>query len=279
MKRKKVVIGLLIAIVSASVAGLSAFRYLQERPATALASEPGDAGSPVVVASRDLALGSVVRGEDVRTVRWPAESVPEGYAGRVEDVVGRGVISDVRANEPLLDSRLADPSGGGGLQVTIPAGMRAVSVRVDEVIGVAGFVLPGTRVDVLLTTNSSGDREAVSRVILQNVRAIAAGQEIQRDEDGTPMTVTVITLLVNLDDAERLVHAAAEGRIQLALRNTLDLDSVETSGSRISSLLSGRDREVTVTQRRVREPESASGEPTPGVIEIYQGGVRTLVSY
>jgi pilus assembly protein CpaB len=193
---------------------------------------------------------------------------------KTADVVGRGVITPLRINEPLLQTKLAELGSGGGLPITIPAGMRAVSVRVDDVIGVAGFVLPSTRVDVLVTLTPPGSGDARSRVILQNVRAIAAGQQIQRDEDGTPMTVTVITLLVTPEDAEKLVLAAAQGRIQMALHNTLDVDSTNTSGSRVSSLLTPPSRSAPV--RRTAAP---TPEPPPSVIELFRGGVRTLVSY
>ena len=184
------------------------------------------------------------------------------------------MITAVRLNEPLLDSKLAELGSGGGLPITIPPGMRAVSVRVDDVIGVAGFVLPSTRVDVIVTITPPNSSDTRGQVILQNVQAVAAGQEIQRDEDGTPMTVTVITLLVTPDDAERLVLAAAQGRIQMALRNTLDVDSTATSGARVSALLSPPRRSTPV--RRTAAP---TPEPPPSVIEFFRGGVRTLVSY
>jgi pilus assembly protein CpaB len=177
-------------------------------------------------------------------------------------------------NEPLLDSKLAELGSGGGLPITIPPGMRAVSVRVDDVIGVAGFVLPSTRVDVLVTLTPPGSQDTRSRVILQNVQAVAAGQEIQRDEDGTPMTVTVITLLVSPENAERLVLAAAQGRIQMALRNTLDVDSTDTSGSRVSVLMTGPARPAPA-----RRAAASAPQPPASVIEIFRGGVRTLVSY
>ena len=280
MNRRKVVLGLVLAILCGGVAGFSALRYLENRPVPLSASEPVDEGRPVAVAARDLPVGHVVQEEDIRVVRWPSEAIPEGYAETPADAVGRGVITEIRTNEPLLTTKLAELGTGGGLPITIPDGMRAVSVRVDDVIGVAGFVLPGTRVDVIVTLTPPGSQDSAGRVILQNVRAVAAGQEIQRNEEGEPMTVTVITLLVTPDDAERLVLAAAQGRIQLALRNTLDLDTLDTSGSRVSSLL-------TPPRRNPRPASTASSspaptperEPLPSVVEIYRGGVRSLISY
>jgi pilus assembly protein CpaB len=228
----------------------------------------------VAIATRDLDVGEIVLEDDVRLIAWPGEAVPEGYAGDATEVVGRGVITPVRINEPLLQSKLAELGSGGGLPITIPTGMRAVSVRVDDVIGVAGFVTPSTHVDVLVTITPPGSDDTQSRVILQNVQAIAAGQEIQRSEDGTPMTVTVITLLVSPENAEKLILAASQGRIQMALRNTLDVDSTNTSGSRVSALLTTPRRSAPV--RRTPAP---TPEPPPSVIEIFRGGQRTLISY
>ena len=273
MKRKKILISLTLAIISGSVAGYSALRYLEERPLTLVASEARDEGRHVAVAASALSVGSIVHEKDVRLVLWPSEAVPEGYAESAAEVIGRGVITEVRVNEPFLQSKLAELGSGGGLPIMIPTGMRAVSVRVDDVIGVAGFVVPSTRVDVIVTLTPSGSKDTASRVFLQNVNAVAAGQEIQRDEDGAPMTVTVITLLVTPEDAERLVLAASQGRIQMALRNTLDVDTLNTSGSRVSSLLAPRRR--TTTRRAAAVPQ----QPLPSVIAIYRGGVRTLLSY
>ncbi len=163
--------------------------------------------------------------------------------------------------------------------MTIPEGMRAMSVKVDEVIGVAGFVLPGTRVDVISVIAPSGStaRDPVSRVILQNVPTLAAGQTTTTDEAGKPLTVTVITLMVVPGDAEKLALAASQGRIQLALRNTLDQEQVETNGARVASLLTGpapvrQGRPVSAT------PPRATGSD-PAIIEVYRGGVRTLIKY
>jgi pilus assembly protein CpaB len=157
------------------------------------------------------------------------------------------------------------------LSIVIPEGMRAVSVKVDEVIGVAGFVLPGTRVDVLVTLNPSSEPEAAAtRVILQNVQTLAAGQMIQRDKDGTPVTVAVITLLVNPDEAQKLTLAATKGRIQLALRNTLDLEEVETTAIRAGNLIQQAERPVVkkTGKRRVR-PQ----------VEVYNGAKRSVTTF
>ncbi|MGH7550926.1 MAG: Flp pilus assembly protein CpaB [Gemmatimonadota bacterium] len=256
MKRKRRKwMALVMALVSGGTAGYLAMNYLGDRSnKPAVAGTPGQ--TPVVVAAQRLELGSVVGPGDVKIVEWPSSNVPVGYATSPEQVVGRGVIQPVMMNEPLLTSKLAQKGEGGGLPIVIPEGMRGVSVKVDEVIGVAGFVLPGTRVDVLVTINPNNDaEEATTRVILQNVRVLTAGQMIQKDAEGTPQTVTVITLLVTPEESEELTLAATEGRIHLALRNTLDMAEVQTEGVKAGELV--KTVEPVNTAPRVRR----SGAP------------------
>lgn len=275
MKTKRLFVILALAIVSGAVAGWSALRYLQDRPTTLTAAEAPTQSTPVVIATRDVGLGEVLTEADLQVVDWPGTVVPVGYARTTAEVVGRGVVSDLRTNEPVLETKLADAAAGGGLPPLIPPGMRALSVRVDDVVGVAGFVTPQTRVDVILTITPPGSQDPVSKVVLQNVRALAAGTEVQRNEEGEPMEVTVVTVLVNPDDAERLALASTQGRIQMALRNTLDLETVETRGERIAGLLANTDRPGRAAVRT----GSTGPTSTPGILEIYQGGVRTLISY
>ncbi len=274
MRQKRLSLVLLLAVLSGAVAGYSILTYLRQRPTRLIAAESNRSSLPVVVAARDLDLGQVVTEDDVRLVDWPSDAVPEGYARSLNEVVGRGLIAELRTNEPVLNSKLAGAAEGAGLPPLIPTGMRALSVRVDEVVGVAGFVTPQTRVDVILTIQPNGSAEPRSKVILQNVRALAAGQEIRRDEDGKPMTVTVVTVLVTPEDAEKLVLASTQGRIQMALRNTLDLETVETDGERVSSLFGTRRPGATV-----RTGTTAATNNSPSIIEMYKGGVRTLISY
>lgn len=261
------------ATASGLLAGYVALVYVSEEPAPLQAAVPS---RTVVVAARDLPAGVILRREDVEAVSWPGSVVPEGFATQAGEVVGRGLITEVRKNEPLLDSKLAHKEAGGGLSITIPEGMRAVSVEVDEVVGVAGFVLPGTRVDVLVTVMPGNDRrQTTTRIILQNVRALAADQRYQQDIDGEPQYVTVVTLLVTPQQAEELTLAATEGRIQLALRNTLDGEEVQTQGRRITSLLAAAGASPA--------PAASSGTAVPAdperVIESYEGGRRTLLKF
>jgi pilus assembly protein CpaB len=264
------------ATASGILAGYVALSYVSEGPAPLAAVTPT---RTTVVANRDLPAGSIVRREDVKMVNWPGAVVPQGFATQPGEVVGRGLITEVRENEPLLDWKLAQKEAGGGLSITIPEGMRAVSVKVDEVVGVAGFVLPGTRVDVLATVVPGSDRtQTTTRIILQNVRALAADQRYQQDVDGEPRSVTVVTLLVTPEQAEALTLAATEGRIQLALRNILDSREVHTPGRQISSLATP----PRTAARPAATPARAAPPPRldpDRVVESYEGGRRTLLRF
>ncbi|MGH7542316.1 MAG: Flp pilus assembly protein CpaB [Gemmatimonadota bacterium] len=277
MRRPRIWIALLLAAVSGVAAGVLALNFFSNRPSlmptAAVAST-----AHVAVAARDLDVGSVVGPADVRIVDWPGDAVPQNYARSQEEVVGRGLITKVQTGEPLLLSKLADKAAGGGLPIIIPEGMRAVSVKVNEVIGVAGFVLPGTRVDVLVTLNPQQDQDqAITRVILQNVQVLTAGQIIQRNAEGTPQTVPLVTLLVTPHEAEQLTLAATEGQIQLALRNTLDTEEVDTQGAKVNSLVTfGVQRPKTAPSRIRRTPAPPTHVER---VEVYNGAERTVQSF
>jgi pilus assembly protein CpaB len=179
------------------------------------------------VAAAPLQLGTRLDSSKLRTIPWPAGQPVLGMFTRVEDCTHRALITGVAENEPILESKLAPVEAGAGLSATIPEGMRALSVAVNDVVGVAGFVTPGTMVDVLVTGTIAGPGQQggagnITRTILENVRVLAAGQKIEQDRDGKPQTVPVITLLVTPEDASKLAMASTEGKIQLALRNTID---------------------------------------------------------
>jgi pilus assembly protein CpaB len=167
------------ALGSGLLAGYLALSYVSDSPPSLVAAEPSE--TQVVVAARDLPTGHLVTREDIELIDWPSKNVPDGFYAQPGEVVGRGVMFTIRRNEPLLAGKLADKNGGGGLPITIPEGKRAVSVEVDEVVGVAGFVLPGTRVDVLATVMPNTNRsETTTRIILQNVPVLTADQSYRR---------------------------------------------------------------------------------------------------
>lgn len=270
-KRRKW-IALVLALVSGGAAGYLAMNHL-ERPLAPQPAAAADETVRVAVAARDLDMGTVLESAHVKLVPWPSERVPPGYAARAEEVIGHGLIQPVAANEPLLRGKLARKEEGGGLPIVIPEGKRAVSVKVDEVIGVAGFVRAGTRVDVLVTLGTMGrSEEAATRLVLQNVQVLASGQQYRRDPEGDPETTTVITLLVDPEQAEKLTLASTEGQIQLALRNTLDTAEVETGGVKARTLV-GAPTPQRPTRRVVRTAPSGT------TVITYNGSERTETKF
>src|SRR3954470_6882627 len=194
---------------------------------------------PVVVASADLALGTELKKEDLTVVNFPVGGAPEGSFSKPADILGRGLIVSMVRNEPVLGAKLASKEAGSGLPPVIPEGMRAVSVRVNEVIGVAGYVLPGTRVDVLATASPTHQTQATTaKLILSNVQVLTAGTRMEQDQEkGKPMQVTVVTLLVYPEQSERLPPGRPRGKTHSARRTPLDQGAPETPGIKPAVLL------------------------------------------
>lgn len=236
MNRSRMLVLAGFTLALSVVVTLLAYRVLKNR------LRPSDDTVQIVVAADKLSLGTRLAAADVRTAAWPKNVPLPGSFQKPEDVIGRGVIINMSANEPVLESKLAPKEGGAGLTSAIPEGMRAVSVKVNDVIGVAGFVVPGTRVDVILSGSRNKDNNGIeeSKVILENVQVLAAGQNVDQDANGKPQNVQVITLLVKPEDAQRLALATSgDGRIQLALRNPLDLQYANPEAVQKASLFGG----------------------------------------
>ena len=240
---------------------------------------------PVVVAATDLSLGAELKPEDLKVLNFPQGQAPEGTFAAAPEIVGRGLIVSVVKGEPILPGKLAAKEAGSGLPPVIPDGMRAVSVRVNEVIGVAGYVLPGSRVDVITTVSPTNQmQDMTSKVVLANVLTLTAGTRMEQDQkDGKPVQVTVVTLAVSPEQAERLALASTEGKIQLALRNPMDSGAPITPGIRTAGLLGGKPAEAprqvarSTQPRRVQEPQTAIA-PAPVVapsVEIIRGDKRS----
>ena len=277
MARMRVFMVFVLAVTAGGALAFGTYNYVQnKRPGTV--SIPT---RPVVVAAADLDIGTELRREDIRIIEWPANAVPASVISDPKDVIGRGIVLPVIQNEPILPMKLASKEGGSGLPPAIPPGLRAVSVRVNEVIGVAGYVLPGTRVDVLATVSPTGAQgDMTSKVILTNVQVLAAGTKIERDtERNKPMPVSVVTLLVDPEEAERLTLASTEGKIQLALRNPLDKSSPQTHGVRPSMLLGTPPpvRQVntrSATAANTPAPPAQAMRPDPPTVEMIRGDKR-----
>jgi pilus assembly protein CpaB len=268
---------LIVMLVAVGVAGLASFGVYR-----AIASIPERrveiATKYAVVASAPMPVGTLLTRDSVRLVAWPEKTPLQGGFSNVDDVVDRGLISSVVENEPISESKLAPKEAGAGLPPTITKGMRAISVKVNEVIGVAGFVVPGTRVDVVTIIKGQNSDDSISRVVVSNVQVLTAGTRYDQEEpkkDGKAIRSTVVTLMVSPVDAERIALAQAEGQLMLTLRNPLDVEPSETPGVRKAALLSIAAPAPTAarpaTARRVvkAEPAPAPVAPPASIVTIY----------
>ncbi len=275
MDRKRLVIGLIVALVI----GLLAARYvfIQLRNARLVAVRSAPTGQ-IMVAARRIGLGERLASSDLRAIPWPDAAKPAGAFTRTDECLGRAVITPVVENEPILEEKLAPREAGGGLSVAIPEGMRALSVRVDDVVSVAGFVVPGTMVDVLVT-GSTMNGDSVTRTPLQNLRVLAVGQKSEQDREGKPQTYTVVTLLVLPEEAEKLSMASTEGKIHLALRNTIDTKEANPPPVNRTSLFAGAPAPAAAPKIRPASPPPAPKPPEPYVIDVIRGDKHESTSF
>ena len=253
----------LVTIVAGLMTALMITRYLDRRPVTASA-----AMAHIVVAVVDLPLATKLKAEQVKLVDWPAGNVPPGAIHDMKDVLDRIITSRVLEGEPILPGKLAAKDAGNGLAALIPANMRAVAVRVDDVVGVAGFIHSEDHVDVIVTIRPSrpANAEPTSKVILQNVKVLAVGKEIDSDDHNRNQAnpVTVATLLVNPEQSEKLALAANEGRLLLTLRSWTDSQAVATEGAYPSGLLAdGNTRAQDATLAPVVAVAPPPAPPSP----------------
>ncbi|MGA3094826.1 MAG: Flp pilus assembly protein CpaB [Bryobacteraceae bacterium] len=280
-------IGVLIfAFIVATGGGVLTYRSLINRTPTAKAGPPM---TQVVLAAHDLEVGSVLRDGDVKLTDWPG-AVPAGATTRPQDVVGRGVITPIYAQEPVIETRLAPKGAGGGFASTIPQGMRAFAIRVNDIVGVAGFVTPGMRVDVIINgtpPGGSGTLGTLARTVMQNVEVLSAGQEFKHDAEGKPMPSQVVTLLVTPEQAEKLSLAANGTTIQLVLRNPLDRQTAQAPGSALAYLYSGGTPKPAaalaprppVAPPVVREVATPPKKEPPVTMEIIMGTKKTPTEF
>ena len=260
-----------VATIMATLASMGVYLAIKRIPVR----EVEVAHSFVAVAARSLPNGSRITEKDVRLAAWPSNNPVAGAFSDIKNVVNRGLISSVLENEPLTESKLAPLESGAGLPPSIPPGMRAMSVRVDEVVGVAGFVTPGTRVDLVVTLRGNGQtEETMSRTVLSNVLVLTAGTKLdqQQAKDGQPQPSSVVTLAVRPDDAEKIALASSEGRITLALRNPLDVEPTDTPGIKVTRLMKGGATAEAAPEpgkprvARVRRPVVAAAAPAPAPV-------------
>jgi pilus assembly protein CpaB len=285
MNRSRIAITFMLALIIAGLASLLVSKQLTRGKVNA-----NVATVRVVMAARDLEVGVKLAEEDLRLADWAVGTPPKECFLNLKDAVGRAVLYPTFKDEIILGSRLASVGAGAGMSAVIPPGMRAVSIRVDDVVAVAGFVGPGSRVDVLLTgvPGTTGQQEIETKSILENVQVLAAGQKIQPDSQGRPDKVNVVTLLCNIEDASKVTLASSEGRIQLVLRNptdTVKTKDLKAVGRR--ALFGGTapaPPPAKVVVRRVPAPAAVPPPPPPAppivtfaTVEILSGGKKSVV--
>lgn len=275
---------LLFAVVVASVASFLVYQLLVVQ----LTRRPRYVSSnKLVVAAHDLKVGTLIRDLDLQLVPWDGQS-PADAVRNTKDLVGRGVISTIYQNELMSEKRLAPRGAGAGLASTIPIGKRAVALKVNEVVGLAGFVVPGTHVDVIVSGNgpnnsSESSSGTLTKTVLQNLEVLSAGQHIEKTVDGKPEDVQVVNLLVNPDQAEILSLASSETKVQLVLRNPLDQDELPTAGTSTVKLFGIKPARPAATVAALptvvyaaSEPKKiAKIEPASPSIEIFNGTKRS----
>ena len=273
---KRVQLILVVAFVVAAVCTYFVYHVVGNRLAGSQ-----EKTTRVVVAASDVKLGAILRDSDLGTVEISGP-LPKGAITDRREAVGRGVISDLYEGEPVLESRLAAPGAGGGLAATIPPGMRACAIKVDDVVGVAGFVTPGMRVDVLISGNPPGVSASTEgpevKTLLQDIEVLSAGTDIQRDMDGKPQQVQVVNLLVTPEQAEDLSLASSQAKIQLVLRNRLDRQVAQTPGTALSNLFAGKTAPV---EQPKPHPVAVVAHAAPApeaktfLVQVYNGTKRS----
>ena len=249
-------VSLLFALVISSV-----FYQMTARAGNAKKAEPPAETRDVVLAAKPLSVGMTIKPTDIKMGKIPVSAFPKGGFMKAEEVIDRPVISNILMDEPVLDGRLAARGSGLGLAPIIPVGMRAVTVRVNDVSGISGFVLPGMRVDILVTGNPPAGNGTVTVTPLQNMLVLSAGTAIQADAKGQAIQAATVTLLATPEQAEMLTLANGEGRIQLVLRNGSDQNIEKIRGSHVSELYGAAAPAPKVPSGVVARPRPRPVEP------------------
>jgi pilus assembly protein CpaB len=227
-----------------------------------------------VAAAAPLDAGEVLQASKLKTVQWPVSMPLAGAFLQPQEVIGRSLLYPLAEGAPILDRDLAIP--GTGLTTKIPDGMRALALRSDEVVGVAGFLFPGSHVDVLVTYRSTTAPEPATATVLQNVEVLAAGSQVQPNLDGKPSSVNVVTVLVTPNDAERVVLASTQGTIHFVLRNSGDHGLVHSTPVGLSELIPGTGPAPILAKRAAR---TAAIRRQPEIVETVIGDKQSGVSF
>jgi pilus assembly protein CpaB len=239
MRNKRLIIALTGAVLCGLVGVVLVTRYLSN--VQAFTKDLGN----VVVAKQEIPLGDKITAEQLALAPIPNGSLPEGVFRKMEDVVGRVAVTPIGVRETITNMKLAPAGTGGGLSAVIPEGYRAMTIKVDDVVGVSGFIMPGSFVDIVAVVTPLSQAGAlsgpISKIVLQNIKVLASGAKIDSPENQrTPSEVKAVTVQVTPEQAEKLVLAANQGKLQLVMRNYGDQEDTQTKGANNASLLSGQ---------------------------------------
>ncbi len=260
MRNKRLIIALLAAITFGLIAAVSVKQYL-------LSAQAFNRTNDVVVAKVDIPVGSRIIPEQLSIKQFPADVTPVGAIGKIdENLIGRVVVTSISPNDPLTESKLAPVGSLGGLSSVIPEGYRAMTVKVDDVVGVSGFIMPGTLVDIVVVIQppkGTANEEMISKIVLQNIKVLASGQNIDKPKNDREVerSVRAVTLQVTPEQAEKLALASSEGKLQLVMRNSVDQADEQTSGANKRTLLSG-ERAMLVPEPGVSSNSTPKAAPT-----------------
>ena len=269
--KQRLVFVVLFALVVSGAASAVLYRLISAQ----LAANKVATNTKVVVATHNLAGGDLIKEVDVKIADWNGP-VPPGTLTKTEDALNRGVLEPIYQGEPLVENRVSKPGAGAGLASMIPTGMRAVAIRVNDVVAVSGFAAAGSHVDVLIAGNPPGGNQAagtVTKTLLQNVEILSAGVNIQKDAEGKPVSVPTVNLLLTPAQAEIMSLASNEARIQLVLRNPTDKEEAKPPGTAMAYLFSGgvappQKAAGTGEVRPARRPAPPPPPPAPAKIVV-----------
>ncbi|MGH9586705.1 MAG: Flp pilus assembly protein CpaB [Acidobacteriaceae bacterium] len=268
---------LLSAFAIAAVCSFAVYRIVSHH----ITGSSSAKSTSVVAAATDIKLGSVLKASDLTTISLQG-TLPDGVLLKPQDAIGRGVLTELYAGEPIISNRLAPAGSGGGLAMTIPNGMRAVAVKVNEVVGVSGFATPGMRVDVLISGNPPGTNNnsqgTLTKTLLQNIKVLSAGTDIAKDSAGKPHQVQVVNLLVDPQQAEQLSLAGNETHIQLVLRNPLDNVIAKPAETSMGELFADPNAPRSAPARRVSYGRIRRA-PDVYAVQVYNGSKKSEAKF
>ncbi|WP_263356069.1 Flp pilus assembly protein CpaB [Acidicapsa ligni] len=272
MTTRRLMVALIIAVV------VSGFFTLWFGKRIASTHTNGPARLSYMATAHEVEAGQTLRAEDLKPIDWPSAIPLVGTFTKPQDVVGRTVLYPLASGEPILDKQLAAPGSGAGLSRKVPDGMRALSLKSDQVVGVAGFLFPGTHVDVLVTYVVPASNSPITSTVLQNAEILAAGLKMEPDPKGQPAPVDVVTLLVSPEDAQRVVLASTQGRVHFVLRNGRDNEQVKEQPVQMSALGQVADARSPVKAKPVKKSSEAQA-PAKYSVQVLNGDKSTMESF